>query len=137
MKTVDGRVHEGDRDLVLHLAVCREAGLAVVGPPPTTTLGVVPIEEIRTAAIDEIRWALEHDPPPEYVVLTAVRAWCYVETGQIVSKTEAGGWAERRTPDARLVAGALARQRGGVADVPRQAARSFARRVLHVLDPPE
>lgn len=137
MKAVDGRVHEGDRDLVLHLAICREAGLAVVGPPPTTTLAAVPVEEIRTAVVDEIRWALEHDAPPEYVVLTAARAWCYAETGQIVSKTEAGRWAEQRTPDARLIAGALTRQGGGVADVPREEARSFAGQVLRLLDPSE
>lgn len=134
MTVADGRARGGDRDLVLHVAVCRETGLAVVGPPPTTTLAVVPVEEIRAAAIDEIRWALEHDPPPEYVILTAARAWRYVETGQIVSKTEAGQWAERRTPDAPVIAAALSRQQGGTVEVLRPAARSFAGRVLHLLD---
>lgn len=137
MKAVDGRAFGGDRDLVLHLAVCREAGLAVVGPEPTATLAVVPVEEIRDAAIDEIRWALEHDPPPEYVVLTAARAWRYVETGQIVSKAEAGQWAERRTPDTPVIAAALSRQQGGAVEIPRPAARSFAGQVLHLLHPPE
>jgi streptomycin 3"-adenylyltransferase len=137
MKAVDGRARGGDRDLVLHLAVCRAAGLAVVGPPPTSTLAVVPVDEIRAAAIDEIRWAMEHDPPPEYVVLTAARAWRYVETGQIVSKTEAGRWAERRMPDTPVVAAALVRQQGGAVEIPRPAARSFAGRVLHLLHPTE
>jgi Aminoglycoside adenylyltransferase, C-terminal domain len=137
MKAVDGRGRRGDRDLVLHLAVCRGAGLAVVGPAPAKTLAVVPADEIRTAVIDEIRWAVEHDAAPEYVVLTAARAWRYVETGQIVSKTEAGRWAEPRTSDAHVIAGALRRQGGGVADVSREEVRSFAERVLRLLDPSE
>ncbi|MGZ8515242.1 MAG: hypothetical protein ACXWXA_09400, partial [Candidatus Limnocylindrales bacterium] len=53
-KVVDGRAREGDRDLVLDLTVCREYGLAVVGPPPMAALGVVPEETVLSVMRDEI-----------------------------------------------------------------------------------
>lgn len=44
---VDGREREGDPDLVLHLAVCRERGHAIAGPAPRGALGAIPGEAIE------------------------------------------------------------------------------------------
>ena len=54
---VDGRLREGDRDLVLHLAVCREHGDAIVGPPARSALAELPGEAIESAMREEIGWA--------------------------------------------------------------------------------
>lgn len=132
LTVVDGRSRSGDPDLVLHLAVCREAGHALVGPPPARALAEVPLEWVNSAAVDEIRWALSHDPPPEYVVLTAARAWFSLATGRVVSKVDAGRWALGMVPgeQAATVEAALLRQTGFDGGLTRREATSFAQGVL-------
>ena len=120
-RVVDGRARAGDPDLVLHLAVCREHGVAIVGPPPLVLLARVPNEVILAAMRDEIRWAREH-APLEYLVLTSARAWLFFETHRTASKLEAGRWASERYERREVIEAALARQRGAEAEIPRGAA---------------
>lgn len=131
-KTVDGRVREGDRDLVLHLGVCRAHGLAVVGPPPSSTLGPVPDAVLLAAMRDEIAWARLH-APLEYLVLTCARAWLFAETGRIASKIGAGTWASARGPDHAVIHAAVARQRGEPTELSVEAAQRFADAVGRLL----
>jgi Aminoglycoside adenylyltransferase, C-terminal domain len=123
---VDGRPRDGDPDLVLHLEVCREAGETVRGPSPRETICAVPHESLARAVVDEVRWARTHTPPPEYLVLTAARAWLFSQTGQLVSKVAAGEWAVGRWQDRAVIDAALARQGGGESAVPAAAADRFA-----------
>ncbi len=125
-RVVDGRSREGDRDLVLHLAVCRRRGLTLIGPPPEETLASVPTARIRSAMLDEIEWATVSGQP-EYLVLTSARAWLFAETGRIASKIEAGEWAARRYPEPAVIGSALIRQRGGTIAIDKPAADHFAR----------
>ena len=127
-KVVDGRAREGDSDLILHLAVCRERGVAVVGPPPHEALAAVPDGTILSAMRDEIHWATDH-APVEYLVLTSARAWLFAETHRIASKAEAGEWAAERYAEPDVIEAALARQRGTGAAVPRDAAERLAQYV--------
>ena len=127
-KVVDGRAREGDPDLILHLAVCRERGVALVGPPPRTSLAPVPDETILSAMRDEIRWAREHGSP-EYLVLTSARAWLFFATHRIASKIEAAEWAAERDTERGVIEAALARQRGAEAAIPRDAAERLAEHV--------
>lgn len=131
-RLVDGRNREGDRDLVLHFAVCRLRGLTLLGPPPEATLAPVPAARVRSAMLDEIAWATV-SAPPEYLVLTSARAWLFCETGRIASKVEAGEWAARRYPEPAVIDAALTCQRGGEATIDRKAATDLARYAARML----
>jgi hypothetical protein len=125
---VDGRLREGDRDLVLHLAVCREHGDAIIGPPARSALAALPGEAIESAMREEIGWAREHGPL-EYLVLTSARAWLFSATHRIASKIDAGAWAAAHDAEPAVIEAALGRQRGAGAAIPTDAAERFADRV--------
>lgn len=131
-KTVDGRTRKGDPDLILHLAVCRQRGIAIVGPPASAALGDVPDQEILSAMRDEIRWARKH-APLEYLVLTSARAWLFFETRRISSKVEAGEWAAKRYGEPALIEAALARQRGARSEMRRDVAERLADHVARFI----
>jgi hypothetical protein len=131
-RVIDGRAREGDSDLILHLAVCRESGVAIVGPPPRSMLAEAAECTILSAMRDEIHWAREH-APLEYLVLTSARAWLFVETHRISSKIEAGEWAAQRYAEPAVIDGALARQRGAEAEMARDAAESLADQVERLI----
>lgn len=132
IRVVDGRHREGDRDLILHFAVCRAAGLTLLGPPPDETLGSIPTRDIRRAMLDEIEWATAA-APCAYLVLTCARAWLFAVTDRLASKIEAGEWAAERYSEPGLIASALTLQRGGEAEVDSVAALEFARYVAGVI----
>ncbi len=137
-RSVDGRARDGDPDLVLHLLVCLAAGDAVIGQAAAAVLAAPSVDAVRGAVLEEIRWSLAHDPPPEYVALTAARAWCYLTTGRVTSKGEAGRWAmdqvAPRSDAAAVLAAAVARQAGAQRGPTREQAQVFARDVLELLD---
>jgi streptomycin 3"-adenylyltransferase len=132
IRVVDGRQREGDRDLILHFAVCRAAGLTLLGPPPNETLASIPASDIRRAMLDEIDWAAAA-APPAYLVLTCARAWLFAVTDRIASKVDAGEWAAERYPATGLIKSALTLQRGGETEVDSLAALEFARYVGGVI----
>lgn len=129
VRVVDGRHREGDRDLILHFAVCRAAGLALLGPSPDVTLGAFSAGEIRLAMIDQIEWAADA-APPAYLVLTCARAWLFAVTDRLASKIEAGQWAAERYLKPRLIESALTFQRGDENEVDSSAALEFAEYVV-------
>ena len=135
-KVVDGRPREGDRDLILHLAVCREYDEAIVGPPARSLLGALPNEAVESAMRDEIGWARQHGPP-EYLVLTSARAWLFFASHRIASKIEAGVWAAAHDAEPAVIEAALARQRGAPVAIPTDAAKRFADRVEHLIRRPQ
>jgi hypothetical protein len=128
VRIVDERHREGDRDLILHIAVCRAAGLTLLGPPPDETLGSTSAGDIRLAILDEIEWAAAA-APLTYLVLTCARAWVLAATGRIASKIEAGEWSAERYSEPGLLESALTSLRGGEAEVDSAAALEFARYV--------
>lgn len=134
LRVVDGRQREGDPDLVLHIAVCRAAAVTLLGRPATEGLGILPDKAVRRAVASEVRWSLQHEPPEQYVVLTAARAWHYCATGEVASKLEAGEWVQGQGRGSPAVAAALALQRGSEAELGRPDADAFARSVLALLD---
>jgi hypothetical protein len=60
-----------------------------------------------SALRSELDWGLEN-ASPSYQALNAARAWRFVETGEIVSKTEGGEWARSRMDDPAVIDFALA-----------------------------
>jgi streptomycin 3"-adenylyltransferase len=84
-----------DPDLLLHFAVCRRAGVAVAGPDPVEVFAAPPRAWLLERAAAELRWASRHGGFA-YRVLTACRAWRYLEDDVLGSKVESGAWARAR-----------------------------------------
>jgi len=129
-----GAERHGDPDLLMHYAVCREAGISLAGPPPREVIGPVDRLAILGYLADELRWGLAHAPEC-YAVLNACRALVFLTEGQILSKV-AGGTAalERGLGPRRLLRGALDQQQGKTHErPPGRAASSFVRQVRQQL----
>jgi|GEM_PF-1492444 streptomycin 3"-adenylyltransferase len=120
-RRVDGRPGGGDRDLILHIAVCRSSGHPLAGPAPEATLPSLSDAIVQQAMIDEIGWA-RGSGDPVYLVLTAARASEFARTRRLVSKVEAGK-ADAALP---VVRAALARQRGVASPIDPADARRYA-----------
>jgi hypothetical protein len=84
-----------DPDLLLHFAVCRRAGVAVAGPDPVTVFAEPPRAWLLERAAAELRWASRHGSFA-HRVLTACRAWRYLEDDVLGSKVQSGAWARAR-----------------------------------------
>jgi predicted nucleotidyltransferase len=79
----------GDHWYVIDLAVAREHGRPLLGPPPWELIGEIPREEILAALDASDRWHAEHEPDSPNVE----RGRVYRETGRWVPKSPPG---ERR-----------------------------------------
>jgi hypothetical protein len=111
-KIVRGADSPGDRDLLMHYAVCRAAGWAVHGPEARAQIGPVSRPAVLAYLADEAGWGLEN-APEAYAVLNACRATVFLAADQIVSKVEGGEIALRRgLGPAAVIERALAQQRG-------------------------
>jgi hypothetical protein len=120
----------GDADLLMHYAVCREAGLAVLGPPPSELIGSIGRAAILAYLADELDWGLAN-ASESYAVLNACRAQVYLADGAIVSKLAGGEAAlDRGSGPAGVITRALAQRRGEQPDQPAAPdASEFVRRV--------
>jgi predicted nucleotidyltransferase len=130
---VDGHDRPGDEDLVVHFAMIRARGRALLGPDPKDLFPERDRQSLMRAFLGDIEWASQHGAAsweghhmPElasmaYRVLNAARSWRYLETGDLGSKLEGGAWLELRAtnPDVHAVLdAALAFQRGGTPPPP-------------------
>jgi hypothetical protein len=108
----------GDRDLLMHYAVCRVAGHAAFGPAPRDLIGPIARADILAYLADELSWGLAN-APERYAVLNACRARLYLTDGVIISKIVGGEAAlRRRTGPADVITRALGQQRGNQPDQP-------------------
>jgi hypothetical protein len=87
-----------DPDLLLHFAVSRRSGLAVAGPDPVEVFAEPPRDWLLERAAAELRWAGRHGSFA-YRVLTACRAWRYLEDDVLGAKVDSGRWARLRLAD--------------------------------------
>ncbi|HSR86966.1 MAG TPA: aminoglycoside adenylyltransferase domain-containing protein [Streptosporangiaceae bacterium] len=111
-------VGQGDRDLLMHYAVCRTAGYPAFGPPAREVVGPIARTDVLSYLADELSWGLAN-APERYAVLNACRAALYLTDGIIVSKIGGGEAAlVRRTGPADVVTRALAQQRRTQPDQP-------------------
>jgi predicted nucleotidyltransferase len=146
---VDGSDRPGDQDLVVHFAMARARGRALIGPEPGELFPEPARAWLIQAFLSDIQWAQEEGAAgweghhlPElasmaYRVLNAARSWRYMETGELGSKVEGAAWLERRDPDPdtqALLDAALAYQRGGVPGRPgERTVSTFVERVEAML----
>lgn len=94
-RVVWGSELPGDRDLLMHTAVVRAAGVAISGPPPQQTFGPVDRSAVLAYLVEELHEAVEC-ATPTYTVLNACRAYRFLVTGDVVSKLDGATWARRQ-----------------------------------------
>jgi len=97
---------------VLDLAILREHGLALVGPPAPELVAPIPRAWLLEALTDALTWHTTNEPMLHQTVLNAARAWRYAAEGMWSSKDAAVGWAQARTENPALVRTALAIRHG-------------------------
>jgi predicted nucleotidyltransferase len=93
-----------NRDLAAHVAVLRESGVALTGPPPRKLFPLVPDEDLRDALLYELEWTLRGDiwlipGAIRNSVLTRARMWATLATGELHSKKTGAEWALSLLPD--------------------------------------
>jgi hypothetical protein len=97
---------------LIDLAIGREHGVALSGPPPRELIGEPPREDVLSALAAGIRSALDEEPESPSTVLNACRAARYALHGDWTSKAAAGDWAVHTGSDPRLAQDALAARAG-------------------------
>ena len=83
---LDTNPGSGDHWYVIDLAVAREHGRALLGPPPAELIPEIPREEILAALDRSDRWHAEHEPDSPNVE----RGRLFRETGRWVPRPPAG-----------------------------------------------
>ncbi|HWT22918.1 MAG TPA: nucleotidyltransferase domain-containing protein, partial [Solirubrobacteraceae bacterium] len=82
---------------VLDVAIGREAGRPLAGPPPAEVFPRLPRTLVVAALRDALGWHVAHDPAA--AVLAACRAWAWARDGRWLPKGDAARWAARRLGD--------------------------------------
>ncbi|MDT3442941.1 MULTISPECIES: aminoglycoside adenylyltransferase domain-containing protein [unclassified Pseudofrankia] len=97
---------------LLDLAIGRDLGQALHGPPPADLLTEVPRAWQLCAILDSLSWHDTSEPATPNRVLNACRGWRYAETEIWGSKRQGARWVASRHPDLTVVAAALSSRRG-------------------------
>lgn len=86
-------------DLAIVLTAVLRADHPLAGPPPSAVLAPIPWADIRRALLDSIPDLRRYlDGDERNVVLTFVRIWATLATGEFTTKDRAAGWALPRLP---------------------------------------
>jgi hypothetical protein len=102
----------GDPDLILHALVCRQAGIAIAGPPASEVLAEPPHALVLECMLGDLRWSLDH-ATTAYQVLNACRVLRFLDDGTARSKRSGGEWALARGGDRSIIEAAVAHHDGG------------------------
>jgi len=108
-----GPAEEPAHWFLLDLAILRDHGRALAGPPPGELVGPIPRRWLLEALADSMAWHRANEPALQQSVLNASRGWRFAAEGVWCSKDDAGAWALARTRDPGIVEAALAARRGG------------------------
>jgi len=84
---------------VLDLALARQSGIALLGPPARDVITDLPRAWLVEAISESIRWHAAEDTATPNRVLNLCRAWRWADDGTLTSKTVAAEWAFSRTGD--------------------------------------
>ena len=97
---------------VLDLAILRDHGRPLAGPPPRELVGPIPRRWVLEALADSMAWHRGNEPVLQQTVLNASRGWRFAAEGVWSSKDDAGAWALDRSDDPATVSAALAVRHG-------------------------
>ena len=81
---------------VLDVAIGREAGRALAGPPPTEVFPELPAPLVRASLEQALAWFATNDPRGGDAALAAARAWAWAEEGRWLAKGPAAVWLTSR-----------------------------------------
>lgn len=111
---------EASHWFLLDLAIGRELGFSLAGPPPKQVIAEAKKEWVLDALAEGTSWWGGNEAGSPDAVLNACRAWRWAETGVWGSKGQGAHWVVREKPeydDASLVRDAVAlRPLGGALD---------------------
>lgn len=89
-----------DADLACHITLTRLKGIVVYGLPLADAFPKVPELDFRSSILDGVDHAADAlRTLPVYGILTLCRVLSYLETGEILSKRDAGIWALPHLPE--------------------------------------
>jgi hypothetical protein len=111
---------------LIDVAIGREHGVPVAGPPARELIGEPPRADVIAALAAGLRWALAEEPESPNTVLNACRAARFALEGDWVSKSEAGRWALETGSDPELARLALDARREGRGELPADRVAAFA-----------
>jgi hypothetical protein len=97
---------------VVDLAILREHGVALVGPPARETVAPIPRAYLLDALLESLAWHAAREQQLHSTVLNAGRTWRYAEEHVWSSKDDAASWVRARAEDPSLVEDALAIRHG-------------------------
>ena len=81
---------------VLDVAIGRQAGLALAGPPAAEVFPQPPAALIRDSLQQALAWFAANDPQGGQAALAAARAWAWAEEGRWLAKGPAAAWLTAR-----------------------------------------
>jgi hypothetical protein len=97
---------------VLDVALGRQSGVALVGPPAASVFAPIPRAALLEAMRQSLRWHEHNEPRSANAALNALRGWRYAVTGCLGSKPAALDWAGAVLPAPSLEALRGARREG-------------------------
>jgi Domain of unknown function (DUF4111) len=97
---------------LLDLAILRDHGRPLAGPPPAELVGPIPRRWLLEAVLDSLAWHQAEEPNLSQTVLNACRGWRFAEEGVWSSKQDAAAWARANGGDPGTLDAALAARHG-------------------------
>ena len=81
---------------VIDVAIGREAGRALAGPPPADVFPELPAPLVLASLQQALAWFATNDPRGGHAALAAARAWAWAEEGRWLAKRPAAEWLTSR-----------------------------------------
>lgn len=128
-------------DILVHMQLCRQAGVALVGAPAFKLFADIPAATLRKGLLGELKWHrddLQIRPSAQSItnaVLNAARSLHAAETCKIISKTAGARWWLNHTPQDEAVVMALNHRNGRSTKAPSlQLAQDFVELAIEALN---
>lgn len=106
-------VEESSHWFLLDIAMGRETGRSLYGPPPTDTFAAIPVEWTLEAIADSLEWHRANEFSSANSVLNACRGWRFAVTYSFGSKLAGAEWALHQEDCPSVVKDAIAARKTG------------------------
>ncbi len=86
-----------DEDLAAHFTVAKARGIDLLGAYPRARLPEIPRQDYLAALLGDFEWAARQpDELHDYMLANACRTQAYLQTGQLLSKSEGLDWCREQ-----------------------------------------
>jgi streptomycin 3"-adenylyltransferase len=100
--------YAGDPDLAAHLILAKARGVDLLSTYPPAQLPDIPRTDYLAALLSDFGWAADQaENLDDYVLANACRTMAYLQTGEILSKTEGVDWCRKHAVDMSTVVAAV------------------------------